>query len=883
MSKIRLYRNCKILEEKNFQVDDIETYLSTLTPVKEFNPTQYIKQGLDIEVKVTLDQTYLDKQWTNMYNYCSIEMDNGGQDNTYYYFIREMQWISKDAIKLVLHQDVINTYKDAVQLTDKTTIQRMHKDRFQQVSPVTVSSRSYLDEQGVWEWSYREYGLEGIATFEFNELVGAETVNWTFDFDMPTRPTFTYDWSPRTGRLKVYVIAPGSVIPQERLEIYGTSVPKKRRIVDEVSEGFETVLWGKEKEVLTQKLPFAQPNLSYVDGDFGTDTWYLSYKTETGYNSSDPDKFTLNNPVRAYLTTDKRDYGYITHSGVSITKQELNSVRSQFNSTFLTISLPVNANGRIMKNSFTLNYSDVNNRSSISIPYTVYNNDDVIYEGSVDIEPLNDRRARGKILMYTDEDSAAWLYDLQLDRANMSFKFNRMMPNFTRIEFHDVDQVIVFAGEGSSATLNIYDAQVNKYKGERAFSTSISRVFDTFVPFGDIDRSDQKLIKIINVPYCPVDIKNNDLYFNNTDKQLTLSIQNVGPESGPIYKGKFDPAFNNNITLNINMEEGSTNAYTPLSPMELNFVPNVQAARNDRYESKLYHSDFYQCKLVYDSFDYIFRLELLDTDNVSDYSNLENMNAEYSVSNSVASAFGFNFETYFPLKKQFQNYNVMIVNRNNEMTIYNNNYLNYLRNGYNYDIKNKQTRQIASGIGTGLGIATTVAGIALAATGYGSGLGAGMIVSGIATTAGSLTSAISNSAQADRAMQQKLEQSQNQAASVQGSDDIGLLKWYADNNLCKLMKFELSDATKERIADLFYYCGYRCDYQAVPNTTSRYWFNYIQCDPVYEETNLTAKMGKECKAELTNKYQQGITVLHKRNNSYDFAQTKENWETWLIA
>lgn len=64
MSTIKLYRNCKILEEKNLQIEDIHQYLATFSggDTKVFNDAQYIKQGLDTEVKVTLDQTYLDKQ-----------------------------------------------------------------------------------------------------------------------------------------------------------------------------------------------------------------------------------------------------------------------------------------------------------------------------------------------------------------------------------------------------------------------------------------------------------------------------------------------------------------------------------------------------------------------------------------------------------------------------------------------------------------------------------------------------------------------------------------------------------------------------------------------------------------------------------------------------
>lgn len=57
-------------------------------------------------------------------------------------------------------------------------------------------------------------------------------------------------------------------------------------------------------------------------------------------------------------------------------------------------------------------------------------------------------------------------------------------------------------------------------------------------------------------------------------------------------------------------------------------------------------------------------------------------------------------------KEDFENY--MIVNRNNEESIFNNEYLNYVNNGYNYDKKARRLDVISdvigivSGVGAGL-------------------------------------------------------------------------------------------------------------------------------------------------------------------------------------
>lgn len=908
MSTIKLYRNCKILEEKNLQIEDIHQYLATFSggDIKVFNDAQYIKQGLDTEVKVTLDQTYLDKQWTNNFNYCSIEMDNGGLDNTYYYFIREMKWISKNAIKLVLRLDVLNTFNGAYVLTDKTTIKREHKDRFiekEYHSTNIVSSFSSDD----WSWNITpatSTQREGNATFQLPDEFRGRQVRVTFTAVSGTQADlYTDHFDNETCELTVRAIKFGYPRPTTPSGTVNIFVETKANIglvrkVDAQSEGFESVLWNQNKDELLQEVLFPGEE-EEKQHPMGESSWYLTYKTASNYDQGHPDDFIYNNAINAFITSDDNGLVVPAVTDTVLIPKDLwgegaTAIQEEHWNKGVILSFPVGAEGKHMPNSFPEFDESKLAVEPKEIMFQIAAGGKQTIEGKIGTYYVNstNHRLRQRALMLKeqfDQSSGSlhrylYLVDLKRDnyireRAGSITKLCDLNDyrdgtirfiNISRIIFFTTTETInITHGEG----INLYDAYI-RHPGSLTYPYAGGGspvAGGELINFNLTNRVDQKLVKIINVPYSPVDVGAGTLLFDNNEKQLTLNTATV----------QYDSALSHQITLNI-WPEGDDEPYSPLSDMIID-IPTVTGneSRNDHNESKLYHSDFYQVKCVYDSFSYVFRNELLDTDFIENIYSNDTMVVDYCVSNSISSAFGINFVLSYPLKKDYQDYNIMVVNRNLEMPIYNNYYLNYLRSGaLSADKKANQAKQVAGGIGLGASIAATIATtISTIAT---EGATAPLLVASVGGLATSLTGTITNATQADKALQQKIEQAKNQSASVQGSDDIGLLKWYGNNNHCKLVRYELSENTKNRVADLFYYCGYKCDYQAVPNTTSRHWFNFIQCEPVFDENRYTAKMGKECKDELTDKYVAGVTILHNHNNTWDFDQVKENWETWLI-
>lgn len=908
MSTIKLYRNCKITEEKNFQVDAVYDYLGSFSggDVKVFNNCQYIKQGLDAEVKVTLDQTYLDKQWTNMFNYCSIEMDNGGLDNTYYYFIREKKWISKDAIRLVLRLDVLNTFNGAYSLTDKSTIQREHKDRFIRRDYHSTNITSSLNNDD-WSWNLTPATTtqrKGNATFKLSNEFQGRSVNVVVELISGTGADFySHFWDNETCELTIEAIKlgyPRPSIPTGTINIFvETNNTGSIRIVDPQSEGFENVLWNQNKDELLQEILY--PNTG-DEHPMGECSWYLTYKTASEYNSNTPDDFIYDNAINAFVTSDENGLTVPTVRDTTIQINTLwtgdNSIAEEHWNKGVILSFPVGAEGKHMPNSFPEFPESKLSVEPKEITFRIEAEGKEPIEQKIGTYYVNstNHRLRQRVLLLQEKYDAGsgtlhrnlYLLDLKRDnyireRTGSIIRLCDLRDyadgkitfiNTSRIIFYTTTHTVVVKQDE-----NLYDAYVrNPGSATYPYAGGGTPVAGgELMNFNFTDRTDQKLVKIINIPYSPVDIGASTLLFDNNEHQLTLNTSEFQYAAG--------------LTHQVMLEawpEGDDEPYTPLTDMIINLPRSISGneSRDDLYESKLYHSDFYQVKCVYDSFSYIFRNELLDTTYIetikSDVGN-NRLNVDYCVSNSVASAFGINFTYSFPLKKNYQDYNVMVVNRNLEMPIYNNYYLNYLRSGaLSADKKANQSKEIASGVGVGLSAIATAAGIALSFVPGAQPVGISTIVGGAIGLAGSISGTITNAIQADRALQQKMEQAKNQSASVQGSDDIGLLKWYGNQNHCKLVRYELSENTKERIADLFYYCGYKCDYQDVPDTTSRYWFNFIQCEPVFDEDRYTVKMGKECKEELINKYKSGVTVLHRNNGTYDFNQEKENWETWLI-
>lgn len=355
------------------------------------------------------------------------------------------------------------------------------------------------------------------------------------------------------------------------------------------------------------------------------------------------------------------------------------------------------------------------------------------------------------------------------------------------------------------------------------------------------------------MPYIPIE-------YNVVSDKIEVSGNWIYDSGNSMlkYNGEYFGAYSK--LLQFELEEN------PFDNIFVNITPNITDDRNDYCESKIFNSEFYQIKFVYDSFGYIFNLQYLNTKNILTESPY--FKVEMNVSSAITSKFMFKFIDYDTQGYELEDYNnILIVSRNNEVPIFNSAYINYLKTGYNYDLKNKALQgfeNIASGtVGTIANIATK------------------NYVGAVSQLSGTIT----NSVRQEWNMNQKILELKNQSVSTAGADDLDLLDAYSGNR-AKLKIYQCSDRIKKLVADLFYYEGYATSELKVPDTNTRLWFNFLQCEIEMKNSNYMSKVSDEVKEDIINKFANGVTYLHDVQYSdthhWDFEQIKENYERSIL-
>ena len=358
----------------------------------------------------------------------------------------------------------------------------------------------------------------------------------------------------------------------------------------------------------------------------------------------------------------------------------------------------------------------------------------------------------------------------------------------------------------------------------RNYSTiTIGQTSATLLSINSVDRTDTRIVKIIKMPYAPF--------------TLDFSLGKLNIPTGWSYSGGY-LLLNDLNTEFLNIVEGNDDLSDYVN---LTVVPSDIGKNKDndiKYESKLYN---------------------------------------FKQSNNISSNAVFKFIPMNATYKEPTLYGQFLnVNRQNEVALYNSDYLNYIRNGYNYDKKAKERQDLAGALGIAVGVGATllsftpIAGVAAAAA----------VISFGASTINSLVSVINNGISNEQALQQKLENNKRSAASVSNTEDLNLLSYYNGNRLIKYTE-NINDNIKKSIYDLFRLTGYACNDYAVPVVNSRLYYNFLQCKADIEETDWT--YGKEFLDDIKAKYEIGVTYFHRVDGTYDWRQRKENFETWLLT
>ena len=379
----------------------------------------------------------------------------------------------------------------------------------------------------------------------------------------------------------------------------------------------------------------------------------------------------------------------------------------------------------------------------------------------------------------------------------------------------------------------------------------------------DIDRTDETNIKIIDLPYSPT----NFTIDPSTGAYAVGDMWVTDPSNGAVKLTNTTARFTNDIT---------SQAVNPVINLLNPYDSDVNFTNTNRFlkDSKLFHSDFFRPKFVYDSFNRTFPLEKINFTANERESYL--FKFHFTTSRNIVSKFMFSFD--YEYKIATEDYEkVVCCSRNNEEVLYNSQFLNYLRTGYNYDLKAKEKQDIAGMTGIGLSALAIVGSIAVAVATENPVPLAGAVAGGISLV-GQITNYAKTTAQSEDNIQRKLQESQNQAVSVMNADDVDLLYEYSENK-AKLCRYKVSDTMESILDDLFYYGGYISNEQKVPNVRTRYWFNYVQASLIIEETN---NLTEEIENDIKEKFDKGVTFLHLRNGTFDLRQEKENIEVSVL-
>ena len=379
-------------------------------------------------------------------------------------------------------------------------------------------------------------------------------------------------------------------------------------------------------------------------------------------------------------------------------------------------------------------------------------------------------------------------------------------------------------------------------------------------PISNINRTYSSLIKIIECPYEPFTLSPKDDGYLLDDGFYANLVSNLGET--PVIALKLNELSKEFVT---SLHSYSLSDFTCIIPL----AKDRKFTKKDaKYESKLYHSDFHNVIFNYDSFTKDMPLENIEPSSITN----PYFKIKYKQANTITSNLGFKFEIAQGTQKlndKFEEY--LICKRNNEYPIYNSSYLNYLRNGYNYDLKAKNSQAAQSWIGTGLSLLGGGLGFVLGGA-VGAAAGISLITSGIS----SISSAIIGNIQNEANIEQKLNESKNTTNSVSSSDDLNLLNWYSEN-LLWATTYDISEQQKSNIFDLFYKTGYSCNETGIPNVNSRYRFNFLQCTPDF--TTKANPIWQEYVNDVIARFELGVTYFHTYT---DFNQQYENWESWLM-
>lgn len=429
------------------------------------------------------------------------------------------------------------------------------------------------------------------------------------------------------------------------------------------------------------------------------------------------------------------------------------------------------------------------------------------------------------------------------------------------------------------------DIDLNYFALNNRFSSNEIAIYECGSNFKNVklatkstfDFSDSFLMKVVELPFFPPIFRDpatpvmdnripNGFYFDFHYKCLRKASLSDDVPVVPY----------NSVTIGAN---ASFHVYTNTSPKQI------------ANESKLYNSSFYTCKFVYGADSKDIKLENINATSISITGY-----APSNMSSTILFDFHLNTSNYKGLDDYFC---YMTTTRNNERPVYNSSYLDYMRMQYTSDranLKQSQDQKIASLAGsiTTSAVSTGASILGGAMVGASAGSGGGPIGAVIGGVAGLIASSISVGlsiyntnnaiAQENRNYSTKLGSIVAQNVSLSGNVDIDILDKMNKNSL-NIYLYQAPDHIRQQLFDKFYYTGYAVGYRKMPDFTSRHNFNFVQCVPVFNNSEMF--VAKEFLDDIMERFASGVTFMHPVTidgimATFDENQVYENMEVSLL-
>lgn len=378
---------------------------------------------------------------------------------------------------------------------------------------------------------------------------------------------------------------------------------------------------------------------------------------------------------------------------------------------------------------------------------------------------------------------------------------------------------------------------------QKKLTSTVTYPTKTIISIHSVNRHDSNLQCVQDVPVMPNE----------------LDIIWMGDDVGAICKG----VISERTTFDLNsLSTTEPIQYTKtLNPTVTNRVMSL--------ESKLYGSYVRNHQLVYDTFALAIQPEYYKTDW------LQELTVQVYKPTGMSNDIAFKCES---ISEQTLNSNVMACSRNNQIEIYSNEYLNYLRNGYNYDEKAQSLNKIKNWVNFGIGVAGVGTSIGLKGS-----MGKLSAFTGIqqgVNAVSSLSNLIFSNIENSQALEQKRLSLINTSPNTSGSTSIELFKDLNGGNRLKYVVTKPTDETLNSIYNLFYYYGYadNTTQSSLQLTKTRCYFDYYQGD-ASNSISILSQDNNTSKSLLIKALSEGITIEHYYNNTWLCeGNLYENWE-----